>query len=144
MKFNIKSAVCRIGLACAIALCTPYLSSCGDDGEDGPVPENEKMSQTFMGETRTWPETSPADICRATSVGLYRQCGSGNQGGYIGNFRCRFPGRNARSGRYDFPRNQVCSNRQCRKAYMRRSDTSYRRASFFRLPDFEFSGKMGS
>ena len=27
MKFNIKSAVCRIGLACAIALCTPYLSS---------------------------------------------------------------------------------------------------------------------
>lgn len=63
MKFNIKSAVCRIGLACAIALCVLCLSSCGDDGEDGPVvPENEKMSQTFMGETRTWPEASPADI----------------------------------------------------------------------------------
>lgn len=49
MKFNIKSAVCRIGLACAIALCTPYLSSCGDDGEDGPVPENEKNEPDFHG-----------------------------------------------------------------------------------------------
>ena len=63
MKFNVKAAIGRVFVACIISLCAPFVVSCGDDEKEEPVvPETGTFTQTFMGETRTWPEHDNKNI----------------------------------------------------------------------------------